>query len=378
MAVGVNHDSFDTRLREALRRRLYPVGSLHLKEIATGIGRAENTVTRWWRGETRIGGEDLDRIGRYLKRRGDDSFIVEVFGDAWGSIEAETDPSLAKIVKTFMTQLDRHRRERQVARYWFTAEGGMAAATPNHAAYVRRVLDISERAGDLTSYGMRVLGWIAITDDGDGTVTVEHHAHHIAPEAAENACDWLERGPAGRAIQRVVHIAGKKIDAGLGTASAAAAAIAKAALINRTPRQPWRVKPLPLETVNDPLLTSLLKVHRQEPAKLVHAAAALGAFATSSLFHVSGENVFSQHVATAFGFDARAIVGQNILSRADTDYALMVRDRVLRTRRDGAAYHELTGTIENYRCRYLNLALAEPGPDGRVLTSTVVIEARAA
>ena len=48
--------------------------------------------------------------------------------------------------------------------------------------------------------------------------------------------------------------------------------------------------------------------------------------------------------------------------------------RVLRARHEGAAYYELSGPIDDRYARYLNLVLPEPGPDGRVLTSSVVLE----
>jgi len=53
---------------------------------------------------------------------------------------------------------------------------------------------------------------------------------------------------------------------------------------------------------------------------------------------------------------------------------MMVHARILRTRRDGPNYNELIGTIDDRHVRYLNLALPEPGPQGRVLTSTVMLE----
>ncbi|MDE2229550.1 MAG: helix-turn-helix transcriptional regulator, partial [Alphaproteobacteria bacterium] len=61
---------FQSNFQEALRRRLFPNAPLHLKQIAGAIGRSENTVARWWRGETRIAGEDLYRIARFLADRG--------------------------------------------------------------------------------------------------------------------------------------------------------------------------------------------------------------------------------------------------------------------------------------------------------------------
>ena len=86
---------FQERFREALRRRLFPNASVHLKEIAGAIGRSENTVTRWWRGETRVNGEDLDRISSFFVRRGDQAFLEEVFGSAIGTGAAASSSILA-------------------------------------------------------------------------------------------------------------------------------------------------------------------------------------------------------------------------------------------------------------------------------------------
>jgi hypothetical protein len=83
--------------------------------------------------------------------------------------------------------------------------------------------------------------------------------------------------------------------------------------------------------------------------------------------------VISHHVATGLGFDPRMIEGYNVLSRPDTEYALMIQSRILRAKREGAAYYELEGVIDNRFARYLNLVLPEPSADGRVLTSSVVL-----
>src|SRR5262249_33592883 len=93
-----------------------------------------------------------------------------------------------------------------------------------------------------------------------------------------------------------------------------------------------------------------------------------------SLFGVTGDDVISHHVATGLGFDPRMIEGFNVLSRPDTEYALMIRARVLRAKSEGPAFYELEGVIDNRYARYLNLVLPEPGDSGRVLTSSVVIE----
>ncbi|MGH6968148.1 MAG: helix-turn-helix domain-containing protein [Stellaceae bacterium] len=67
---------FQSNFQEALRRRLFPNAPLHLKQIAGMIGRSENTVARWWRGETRIAGDDLYRIARFFADRGDAGFFA--------------------------------------------------------------------------------------------------------------------------------------------------------------------------------------------------------------------------------------------------------------------------------------------------------------
>jgi len=369
-------EDFQARLKEALRKRLYPNSPLHLKEIAGGIGRSKNTVTRWWRGESRITADDLSRIAEYLERRGDRGFLEEVFrdfgaGKPVGNLE-EMARTLVRSVLADAVEVGLAARD---AHAWFNADGAMEAAQAGHADYVRRTLRMPESAGDLVAYATRVLGWIAVTERSDGVVIIRHDGRRVSALAAEHVCEWLEdRADRIQTVRRAVHMDAKWIEAAHPSAHLAAAAIAKVALIMRVPRRTWSVKPLPLDSITDPRLVDLMSVWRQAPQDLVHAAAAMGAFTTSSLFGINGEDVVSHHVATGFGFDPRSIEGMNILSRPDTDYALMVQARILRTRREGPTYHELIGSIDDHHVRYLNLALPEPGPEGRVLTSSVVLE----
>jgi transcriptional regulator with XRE-family HTH domain len=367
---------FQERFREALRRRLFPNASVHLKEIAGAIGRSENTVTRWWRGETRVNGEDLDRIATFFGNRGDRNFLDEVFesiapGSASGSVE---DKALA-LVRGAFAAAGLQSRLTTDANVWFMANGAMEPAEQGHSEYVRRRLSMPESAGDLIGYATRVLGWIGVVDRADGVVVVRHDARRVARLAAERACEWLDdRADRISVVRRSVHMEGRWIEASHAGAHLAASAIAKVALISRVSRRPWHVTQLPLAAIADARLLALLRAFNEAPDRLIHAAAEMGAFTTSHVFGVSGDNVTSRHVATQLGFDARTIEGFNVLSRPDTDYALMVQARILRTKRDGPNYCELTGTIDGNYVRYLNLALPEPGPEGRVLTSTVIVE----
>jgi transcriptional regulator with XRE-family HTH domain len=368
---------FESRFREALRRRLYPHAPLHLKQIARALGRSENTVTRWWRGETRILADDLCHLAEFFIGRGDRKFLQEIFLELLPS-DAPLDDLAAQVlslVRGALVTTDRDGGIDRDAHRWFVADGAMAEAPTGHADYVRGALRLPGTAGDLPAYAMRTLGWIAITERADGVLVIRHDGRRVAPLAAERICEWLATHAERVAhVRRRVRMNGHWIEAYHQGAHAAATAIAKVALIVHVPRRPWTVMPLPLDSVTDPRLSALLQVHHRQPEQLVHAAAAMGAFTTSSLFGVRGEEVVSHYVGTDLGFDPRAVEGLNVLSRPDTEYALMLQARILRTQREGATYHELSGTIDAYNVRYLNLTLPEPGPNGRVLTSSVVLE----
>ncbi len=368
---------FQSRFQEALRRRLYPNAALHLKEIGGAIGRSENTVTRWWRGETHIGGEDLYRIASFFTERGDHSFLHDVFGTLVpdGGRSPQSDSAILAVARTLLSRVAESGTIANDSHAWFTANGAIDAASLGHHEYVRRELRLPASAGDLSAYAMRVLGWIALTERADGVVVIRHDGRRVAPAAAEAICEWLyDCADRVRSIRRIVHLDGQWVEALHPDARVAAAAIEKVAFIVGVRRGGWSIKNLSLSAVTDQRLGALLQVHRETPEKIVHAAAAMGAFTTGSLFGVKGNDVVSHHVATGLGFDPRGIEGLNVLARADTEYALALHARVLRARHEGAAYYELSGPIDDRYARYLNLVLPEPGPDGRVLTSSVVLE----
>lgn len=333
-------------------------------------------MTRWWRGETRILADDLRRVAAFFAARGDRDFLSEIFADllpSSGLSEAQAASVLA-LLRSALAGSTEINAPREVHR-WFLPDGTMEMAPTGHANYVRGALRLPNTNGDLAAYAMRVLGWIAVTERGDSTLALRHDGRRVAPLAAERICEWLEdRADQVTQVRRSVHMDGNWVDAHHHGAQAAAAAIAKVAFIVHVPRRPWIVRPLALDLIADPRLQALLQAHSQQPDQLVRAAAAMGAFTTSSLFGVRGGDVVSLHVGTDLGFDPRAVEGLNVLSRPDTEYALMLRARVLRTLREGPTYHELSGTIDAYNVRYLNLTLPEAGPNGRVLTSSVVIE----
>lgn len=76
------NSEFYQRLGDALRRRLYPNERLHVMQLAGAIGYSGDTLTRWWRGDTRISGEAVGAIHEFFKSRGDGGFLDEVYGIA--------------------------------------------------------------------------------------------------------------------------------------------------------------------------------------------------------------------------------------------------------------------------------------------------------
>lgn len=368
---------FETRFREALRRRLYPNAPLHLKQIARAIGRSENTVTRWWRGETRILADDLYRLAEFMVGRGDTEFLHEIFAGLLFN-DGPSDGAAAQVLKLVRSALASAGQEAPAghdSHLWFLADGEVAAAPTGHADYVRNSLRLTGTGGDVAAYAMRVLGWIAITLRADNAMVVRHDGRRVAPLAAERICDWIEdHGERVTQVRRSVLIDGHWIEAQHPSAHAAATAIAKVALIVRVTRRPWKMKLLALDAVTDTRLKALLQLHKQDPGRLIHGAAAMGAFTTSSLFGVRGDDVVSFHVGTDLGFDPSTVEGLNVLARPDTEYAMMLQSRILKAKREGPIYAEFSGTIDAFNVRYLSLTLPEPGLNGRVLTSSVVFE----
>src|SRR5215469_13506173 len=184
--------AFQSRFQEALRRRLFPNTPLHLKQIAGAIGRSENTVTRWWRGETRIAGDDLFRIARYLVSRGDATFLNDIFQDLLPTDNSRIggEEKALELIRVLVRQLQATDSDGHDRHSWITAEGELAVATLGHAAYVRGNLGLPQGSGDLAAYAMRVLGWIAVTERADRTVVIRHDGRRVAPLAAERIQEW--------------------------------------------------------------------------------------------------------------------------------------------------------------------------------------------
>jgi transcriptional regulator with XRE-family HTH domain len=368
-------DDFRLRIREALRNRLFPNTSLIVKQLAGGIGHAENSVSRWRNGESRLFADDLYRIARFFARRGDTKFLSEIFGDLLpgATASSQLEDMVLSLVRTAFTGLTQSGAPNRDACYWCTADGMLAVAPVGHGEFIRRALRLpADQAEDQIAYATSNLGWIALTISTHNNVSVEYDRWKLAPLAAERACEWLaERSNRIAGATCRLHIEGKWIETQHDSPNSLIAAISQAGVIRHNFARPWVVTRLSLDKVSHPRLKELLRIHDGASDKLVHAAAAIGALTTSNIFSVDGDDVFSQHAATEYAFNKQAVAGQNIMSRTDTNYASMVKSRVLQTQNDGPLYCAISGPLLGGYVRYFNLAL--PAGDNTVLTSTVPV-----
>lgn len=148
-------DGFYQRLESALRCRLFPHTGLHVPQLAGAIGYSGDTVTRWWRGDTRISGEAVGALHEFFASRGDGGFLDEVYGIArraeaalgqdrlsrelaelkarMARLEATTDGLVAPIPSVALSARDR-----------VADRAGRAAGRPEAAGAVART---AERAG---------------------------------------------------------------------------------------------------------------------------------------------------------------------------------------------------------------------------------------
>jgi sarcosine oxidase delta subunit len=299
-----------------------------------------------------------------------------LFDEGMSSARAGYDfeETVLALVRTAFAQLSGDPGRREIY-LWFTADGVLATSADGHADYARRALPSPATPEDIVTQALAQFGWIAVTVRPDGGMLVRHDGRKLAQLAAERLCDWLtERGDRGSLARRAVHIEGRWVEVADDTVTHVITAIADLAIITRSQRRPWTIEQLPLDAIEDPRLLELLRIHGETPDKIIHRAAAIGAFTTSGVLRVDGEDVISLHAPTAFALDHQAIEGRNVLARPDADYALMIKERVLRTKREGPLYFDLIGSIGNRFVRYLSLGLPEAGPGRRVLTSAVLLD----
>jgi transcriptional regulator with XRE-family HTH domain len=365
---------FGGRIRESMRKRLFPNSPLVVKQLAAGVGRSENSILRWRNGETRLFADDLFAMARFFARRGDTSFLSEIFRDLLpvATPSSQLEDMLLSLVRTAFVGLNMSNLNHQSACYWCTADGMLVVAPVGHAEFIRRTLRQTDMAQEEVAYATSNLGWIALTISTDNNVVVEYDRWTIAALAAEQACEWLsERDGRIGGAKRRIHVESRWIEIPHDPPNSIISAVSDAGVVRSKLPRPWDITRLPVNGVTHPLLQHLLRVHNEAPDRLIDAAAAVGALSTSNVFFITGEDVVARHVASEYAFNKQAVVGQNVMARSDKSYAAMVRARVLQAQRSGPLYCAISGPLLGGYVKYLNLAL--PNGTGTVLTSTIPI-----
>lgn len=69
---------FVARARRAVQRRIYPNSAIHLKQVASALGKSEDTAARLMRGESQFSAADLYGLMRLFGP----ALIAEVYEEA--------------------------------------------------------------------------------------------------------------------------------------------------------------------------------------------------------------------------------------------------------------------------------------------------------
>jgi transcriptional regulator with XRE-family HTH domain len=366
---------FYERFADAIRRRLAPNTGLHLKQLAGAINVSDDTLVRWSRGQTRITAEALGNLAEFFRKRGDKSFLAEIYGDLVPPIGPDL-TQLRAIIQEASRQLSAAEAMPSDVCYWVTDDGAMHHAPAGHREFARRILRFPAHLdSDYSIYAMRTLGWIALTMRSNETSAVIRYARDsIDPLAAARLCEYLlsqsKRGL--ESAHRFVDIDRHWVAAARTDAVTAADALAQAARI-ATSGAKWDVTRHSLEAARRPIFEELLKSYNNaEP--LWAAALRLGISASCSVLRVEEGNVTSLMVGPGLGLRPEKRVGRNVMEWANTGYAKVVRDRSIAARQQPVYQHNDV-PIDGMRCRYETLALpdGEAGGPGTVFIASHII-----
>ncbi len=369
------NSGFYERFADAIRRRLAPNTGLHAKQLAGAIGVSDDTLVRWSRGQTRITAEALGALAEFFRKRGDQRFLTEIYGD----LVPTSGPDLTQLRAIILDATQRLALADAMPSdlcYWVTDDGAMHQAPAGHREFVRRFLGFPAHLDDDCSiYAMRTLGWISVAVKANKTNAVIRYARDgVDPLAAARLCEFLH-SEAKRGLettQRFVDIERHWVATSVTDPGTAADALAQAARIASSGAR-WDVTRHPLETVSRPVFAELLRAYSNaEP--LWAAASRLGITASCSALRVEDGNVTSLMVGHGLGLKPEQRVGRNVMEWANTGYAKVVRDRSMAAR-EMPVYHHNDIPIDGMRCRYETLAFpdGEPGGPGAVFIASHVI-----
>lgn len=326
-----------SRVSDALRSRLSPVGPVAVKQLAGNIGRSGEAVRQWLNGEAGMKVEDLAAVARCLH---DPSIIAEILGDAANQTSARA--------------------------LWFTESGALREAVAGHGEFARRYFGLSPLVkGDPAVYAMRNSGWLELSVSGR-SARLRYYAKALASAAAGAARQWLLSHSASIAsVTRSVMIGAQWCEAsGLSVDGVAS----ELALVAGPPvcRPSTERKPLDLLPAK---LGAIFRAWQQMPDDTLNAAGAVGLAGRASIFTAdTGGNVCCQWLGPSIKIP-REPPGSNLRSWRDPIYGDELRRSVLDARAEEVTYTRLDIPIYGVRRQFDRLALRL---EGSVVTVTEI------
>lgn len=325
---------FRDRLAGALEKRLGVKGDVKL--IARRINRNEDTIANWLNARTSARGEDIDALYRYFASQGDTTFLLDVFGEDLALIgEAE------RIQQQPTTSLaDDY--------YWVSEDGAIGRAPRGLGAYVRETLRPGEVREDLVAYGVRDLGWIAITRAPTGRLELRLALPQVAPNALRRLDDWLvENAGFITEVTVVTHQSGLVVDRRFKTLSDArdaltrslpmASPISSLSVALRAVRKPTSQIP---DAGRRAVLDAWDGPHT-ELDTILSALRANGLQDQAAILEVRGDDIVARALGAELKIDPAAN-GRSVLSGGDAAYARMQHDHYLEVAKTGLpSFHDI-------------------------------------
>ncbi len=343
-------------LDEAIARRLLPNSELTMKALARASGYSEATIRRARNGETEhIDAEMLFALSEVFARRGDNDFLVEIFGIPIATPHLEGGDLC----------------------YWVTEDGVVNAAPFGHARFVRDALRLGpEDAFDAVAYGIRAMGWIEITIRANGRLTLRRHLINAAADAGRRTAGWLTEQARTFSEIEILSLQGdswsrRRYD----TIRAAAQSLAAPAGDTVTDHLSVHIatERLSFNHIADPVQIAALRQWngpQTDVDALMRAIAAAGGAGNFSLLRKEEESytLLTLGAANRLRHD---LAGRSLRLLRDQNYVDLVEQQFDTLPAEGARFDDLDIHATTDRGGYRRLALSASGPGGDRYTVTI-------
>lgn len=319
---------------DAWNARTFPRTGITLKMLENETGISDATLSRYRDDTTTVPGSAIQKLDAAFTKYGFPGFMAEVFG----CLPGKDAPAAAQIVTRVAdepAQLDPAAGADLC--WWVTHEGTLHSAALGHAPFARQYFGLpADTQADPRKFALEQMGWLAMTRFADGRLALDGRADRARPESVARLCAWLDQQSRRGCRSITGSLLGDEL-----TLPEAIAGI-EALQAPPAPASIWSAEQLAIAAVQDPDARRLWRaVHDAgiERAHLLETADRLSLLDRCSLFIIDGDDVVSAHVGRALRVD-RGVVGRNVMSRRDIDYAQILKRHVLEAR-TGATVHRL-------------------------------------